>query len=587
MKREELIGNQKNIKGFATLEILIAFVILVMVLGGVILLIFSNQSISIDSRTNEEALYKAQKQLEDARALGRKNFFALADVGAVSEDIYTKILDVEWIDDYVKKIISRITWNTEPHRPQQKIELTTMITNWEGALRGDTCDPEPFGNWQNPKVIGYVDIVSNEGATDLDTRLNKIYLTTNPSASNHPDFYIIDVSNPQNPQIKSQLDTGNGLEAVKVIKNYAYVANRSINAQLQIIDVSNQEAPFLVSSLKMPNVSGAGYGKSIYYSNKKIYLGLYKTNGPEFHIIDVSDPSNPQHLGSLEINATINDILVREDIVYLAITQPNPDNNDKSNLIVLDVSNPSEIQVLPSFSPPTTGTQSGQSLFLDGNTLYFGRTDSLNCTNCYELYILDVSNPADISIKGYKKIGSTINALILRNKYLFIMTGDPNEGFQIWDVSDPSNVIKYTGKNVAQVSTSGFDCEGNLIYFGQRSNRALQIISSDIIAPPPPFDYTLNPQSSYLTVKRGSSVSNTITVIMTSGSLPQNITLTPSGLPNKVTVNPTSASCTPNNQCDIIFTFTAGSNAQLGNHTITINGTSPSHTTSFQLNVTK
>ena len=587
MKKAELVGKQKNKKGFTTLEILIACVFLVLMLGGVIVLVFNAQSLSIDSRTNEEALYKAQEQLEKARALGRKSFFALADIGANYEGIYNKILDVEWVDDYLKKVTSKVIWNTESYRNQQKIELTTIVTNWEGAIRGDTCDPQLSGNWQDPQVISYIDIVSNKGATDLDTRMHKVYLTTDPSAADKPDFYIIDVSEPQNPQIKSQLNTGNGLEAVKVAGRatsvYAYVGNRSINAQLQIIDVTNPENPFLAASLKMPGVSGNGYGKSIYYLNEKVYLGLYKAEGPEFHIIDVSNPLIPNHLGSFEINATVNNILVRDNVAYLAITQPDPDNNDEKNLIILDVSNSSNIQLLSTFSPPTTLTQSGQSLFLDGKTLYFGRSDGTKCNNCHELYILDLLNMPNISIRGSKKIGSTINAVVLRQEYLFMMTGDPNEGFQIWNVSNPSNITKYTGKNVAQVSTAGFDCEGNLMYFGQRSNRALQIISAtNVPPPPPPFDYALNVQFSNLAVKRGFSATNNVTVTLTNGS-PQSVTLSVSDLPNRVNVDPTSASCVPNNQCQVTFNFSAASNAKKGTYVITINGISPPKSVNFQL----
>jgi len=479
---------QKLNNGFATLELLIAFVILVIVLTTVITFIFSSQSISVDSQTNNEALYKAKQYLEEARALGRKNFFALADIGAISEDIYTKTLKVNWTDDYVKEITSRIAWNTELQRPQQ-VELTTMIASRENALRGDTCDPQLSADeWKNPQVLGYVDFPSNEGATDMDTRLKKVYLTTNPSAAAKPDLYIIDVSKPTNPKIIGEINTGNGLEAVKVIKYdgslcetckgkiYAYVANRSINAQLQIIDVTDPQNISLVANFKIPNVTGTGYGKSIFYKDGFIYLGLYKTTGLEFNIIDVSNPLSPQYVAGWELNATVNDIIVKDNnIAYLAITQPNPPT-DKKNFIILDISNPANIQEIASFSPQTTLTQSGNSLFLDGDTLYLGRTDGANCSNCHELYVLDVSNPSSILVKGSKKIDSTITAMTLRENYLFMMTDAANEGFQIWDVSDPLNITKYVGKNIAQKSTGAFDCEGNLMYVGQESNRALQII---------------------------------------------------------------------------------------------------------------
>lgn len=53
--KEELIGNKQ--RGMATLEILIAFAVLILCMGAVILVMFGNQSVSVDSQLNNEAIY--------------------------------------------------------------------------------------------------------------------------------------------------------------------------------------------------------------------------------------------------------------------------------------------------------------------------------------------------------------------------------------------------------------------------------------------------------------------------------------------------------------------------------------------------
>jgi len=73
--KEELIGKKyNNIKGGSTLEILIAFLIISLSIGAVTMLSFSNQSVAVDSETNNEALYKAQQMLEKARSDSRFDF---------------------------------------------------------------------------------------------------------------------------------------------------------------------------------------------------------------------------------------------------------------------------------------------------------------------------------------------------------------------------------------------------------------------------------------------------------------------------------------------------------------------------------
>jgi type II secretory pathway pseudopilin PulG len=470
--------NKKNSKqaGFSTLEILIAFTLLILALSAVTLVAFGNQSLSIDSQTSEEALFKAQKQLEEARASARQNFFSLASSGAVSEDIYEKTLTVDWLDDYVKKITSLVTWKTDKLR-DQKIELATIVTAPANSFRGDTCDPNLMGDWSDIQMLGHFDFSSSAGASDVDVRMHIVYLTSNPSAAGQEDFYVLNVTDPNNIIELSKINTGPGLEALAVAGNYAYVANTSINSQLQIIDISNSSNPLVLSSYKIPGVTG-GVGKSIFFKDNKVYIGLTKaTAGPEFNIIDVSNPLSPQYLGGWSAKTQVNAIFVRGGSAFLATPQPTPATPEKENLSVLDISNPSNIVRLNTYTTPDASTQDGESFFFDGNTLYFGRTvGGVDKKANHELFALDISDISNIKKLGSKNIASTVNAITLKGNLLFTLTSEPNKGFQIWDISNLANITLFNSENIEQTSTGGLDCEGNLIYVAQRSNRALQII---------------------------------------------------------------------------------------------------------------
>ena len=109
--------------------------------------------------------------------------------------------------------------------------------------------------------------------------------------------------------------------------------------------------------------------------------------------------------------------------------------------------------------------------------MYFGRTvGGVDRPNNHELFVLDISDPSNKFSLGSVNIAASVNAITLRGNYLFILTSEPNLGFQIWDISVPSDINIYASKNIQQTSTGGMDCEGNLIYVAQRSNKALQII---------------------------------------------------------------------------------------------------------------
>src|ERR1035437_1346372 len=81
---------KKSRKGSIILEMLIAMAIIVTTIASVIMLVFSGQSSTIGSQTNQEALYKAQKQIEDARAQARADFSSVVSIPTQPDDIYSK-----------------------------------------------------------------------------------------------------------------------------------------------------------------------------------------------------------------------------------------------------------------------------------------------------------------------------------------------------------------------------------------------------------------------------------------------------------------------------------------------------------------
>lgn len=465
--KEELIG--KN-KAQSTLEILIALFILTVSITAAIMISFGNQSMTIDTTSNNQAINISREELETNRALSRQDFSGLVSSSS-TEDIYLKEIIVENIDSDAKKIISRVSWKTDPLRPQ-KIELATIVSNAKIIIQsgGDTGGSCLSGDWKNPKTMGSVDLSPGNSATDLDV-LNKIvYLTSEASSAAKPDFFIVDAANGENPYIVSSINTGPGLNAVDATANYAYVGNKDSNAQLQIIDISDKNNPILIKSFKLPDVSGSdAIGQSVFYWNSKIYIGTKKSAGPEFHIIDVSNPLSPTALGNREFNADVNAIYVSGDTAYVATSA-------NTELTILNISNPSNITVSNDYDAPGD-SENGKSLCFADNKLYLGRTLGGNHSDHHELHILDVSNSASPANLGSKDLATDLNDLRIKDYLAFLGTSDSNKEFQVWNISDPANIFLWSAFNFPQVAT-GVDYEDNIVYISVRSNDALRIITS-------------------------------------------------------------------------------------------------------------
>ena len=473
---DKLIHNKA---GFSTVEILVAMVIMILSVTATITLVFGSQSIIMDSETSSEALSIAQELIENAQADAKKDFALVNPKAGVLQDIiYTKSLKVETLPDFfTKKVTSVVNWKGDRGK-DLKVELTTLVIDLEGVNGGTTCNSVLSGDWSNPQLMGDVDVGENNGATDVDVLLGKAYVTTDSAADIKHDFYVINISNPNLSPLpilgstdasEDLTDPSNGVEAVHAAGDYAYVANRSINGQLQIIDISDptNPAPILTGQgFEIPGVTGPGiYGKSIFYKDGYIYLGLYNTaTGPEFNIIDVTNPLIPVWKGGYSIGHDINAIYVRDEFAYIA-------SPHDSELIILDVGNPN--------SPTLEGeidlfndSSNGRSIAIVGDTLYLGRTEDASPPTD-EFQLIDITDKSAPVSGTSKDIGSSINAITIREDLAFMVTGDTNLEFQIWDLN---TMLLYGSKDIQQTSTGAMDCEGNYIYIGQRSQQALQIV---------------------------------------------------------------------------------------------------------------
>lgn len=479
-------------------------------------MVFGNQSILIDSHTNAEAVTKAQAMLEEAQAVARKDFH-LVNATSSTDGIYQKTISVETLPGYfTKKVSATVSWSAEHLRPQH-VTLSALVTNFEHAVGGNTCDSVLTGDWKNPDIttkdfdVLVADAASIHPVSDVDAYQKKLYVSTrSASAASKPVFFVLDISNPTSPVLRGSLDTApavvTGINALAVAtssaQHYAYAANAydpnfsncsagPSCAQLQVIDISNPVTPAVVRNFKLSSstppyvsgnsVAGSGQavGKSIFYQNGYVYLGLSVTeSGPEFHIIDVHNPLNPRWVGSwpapgVSSGFAVNGITVNGSYAYLATA------NGAKDLVVLDVSNPASPVEVGTYD--ASGGNHGKVVALLGDLAYVGRTFGGN-----EFSILNVATPSTPTLTGAGDVGtaatSVVNDVLIRD-YLAFLSTTAGE-LQIWDVRNPATPTTWTSSKtlVANDPALTLDCEGNYIFAGSASGSGagwLSIITAD------------------------------------------------------------------------------------------------------------
>ena len=174
-------------------------------------------------------------------------------------------------------------------------------------------------------------------------------------------------------------------------------------------------------------------------------------------------------MGSKEISEDVGAIYISQNIAYVA-------NSGNGELKIYDVSNPANIVELGSYDAPGS-SEEGKSLILVGSKLYLGRTKGGNHDDHHEFHIIDVVNSETPQNLGSKDLAADLNDLRVRDNLAFLGTSDSNKEFQVWNISDPTNITLWSFFNFPQVAT-GIDYESNLVYVSVRSNDALRIITS-------------------------------------------------------------------------------------------------------------
>ncbi len=275
---------------------------------------------------------------------------------------------------------------------------------------------------------------------------------------------IIDVSDPVKPILDATLETAYGnIEDIAVSGDYAYIA---AYPEVVIVDVSDSHEPVVVGSIPIPAVAVAVevfdhylcVAARVIYGNDPAVAGLYIVDisvpgspvivgfvhtdeaGPvdfaiagshafvvtpwyggssTFHVIDLSDPTNPMIVCSLPAGDNVIDVIVSDTMAY--VTQ-------YGGVQAIDVSDPTR----PVLRAMLRG--SGGSGSLSGYHLYLGG-----------LSIVDVRNPTDPAPVSTLDLAEAWHVLA-RGQYAYVTGGYWEGWLKVVDLADPfhPNVVGST-----------------------------------------------------------------------------------------------------------------------------------------------
>ncbi|MFH1701234.1 MAG: hypothetical protein ABIE07_11675 [Candidatus Zixiibacteriota bacterium] len=231
---------------------------------------------------------------------------------------------------------------------------------------------------------------------------------------------IYDISDPVNITLISEIKTGENNYDVTVSGNYAYIAQEY--SGMTIVDITNPLSPQIVS-----NYSIIGRAHEVKIIDNLAYL----TSSSGLDIIDISDPMNPLKVGQYIDSDTTSseEFTIINDIAYITAFPYCMD--------IVDVSNPAAPNLIASYTP--SGVTRWDTKIENVNA--FGNFAYVSSWQTYEIYIVDISNPAEpVEVGIYSDLQMPCKTSFI-DGYALASGGIETV---VLDISDPANPTTIT-----------------------------------------------------------------------------------------------------------------------------------------------
>ncbi|MFA6295976.1 MAG: hypothetical protein WC663_01340 [Patescibacteria group bacterium] len=383
----------------------------------------------------------------------------------------------------------------------------------------------------NPNIIGSYDAPSSFDGTDTFASGNTAYLTTNDNGIGD-EFYVLNVTNPGSITVIGSYNVnGNALSVfVDPGATTAFIGNSQSLQQFKVIDITTPSSPTLLKSF-----NANGNVRSVYFANNKVYLtsdsgtqefqifqpntgnswdcikqtGIYDSTGlqdatdvnvvavsnrayittvnnaagNEFYILDISTPSTPTLLGSLDLNADANALYINGNYAYIATS------SDNQELMVVNITNPGSLSINGSYDADSN--VDATDVFVSGNYAYL--TTKVNSTVGInpEFYILDITTPTNPALTGYLEPDTNVNSVFYSNDKAYLATIKDIQELIIVDVTNKA-IPAVAGIYDAPtgIDASAVWVNGNTAYFVRKnmigSNPEFQVL--DVTNPASVFE---------------------------------------------------------------------------------------------------
>ncbi len=256
---------------------------------------------------------------------------------------------------------------------------------------------------------------------------------------------IVDVTDPARPQLMSQVSSVPGFD-VKVYDHYAYSVNGGSNGLGGIVDIEDPANPVIVGDFPSSHnifITETGYIVSEFFG-----LRVFDLN---------PDPTDPQLI--FEGGTEGHDASVIGNTLF--------DFHGRAGTFIYDFSDPANPGLISSILDPAISYHHSGWTSSDGDFLFI--CDELANHPSPDIIVYDISDLSNPQRVGeFADPDATIHNLFVLGDYA--VTSYYNQGFQVFDVSNPANISKVDQFDTSVLNGEGFDGAWGVYPFAPSGN---------------------------------------------------------------------------------------------------------------------
>ena len=286
------------------------------------------------------------------------------------------------------------------------------VADLEGLLVIDVSDKT------TPRIIGRTD-VAQRFISDIKVNGDYAYLAT------HNHMHIIDVSSKSNPRIARSVYSGLA-NHIYISGNYAYITNDM--SECRIVDISDKSHPRIIgkftNSLRTKVEKGRINERSypvgdIHVDGRYAYMvadvtpylarkGKHSPNG--LLILDIQDRSRPKVISAVKTPGSVDVVYVKEDYAYVA-------GGDR-DLQVIDISDKTNPQLVGSIKHgPVRHGRKINDIHVSDNYAYVVEGSAGIWGG---LLMVDISNPFNPRIVATMETPGSATGVSINGNYIFV-----------------------------------------------------------------------------------------------------------------------------------------------------------------------